>query len=179
MRKRIVQVAVIGALFALGLIGASYVSGGASASSLQVTSQCTRAHPCTPEQCEEVGAHGGDCVLVTTTDQCESECETTRETTTTVPPPGPRCSNGTSGGAGHDGNAGNDDCAVTTSTTQTRTTTPETTSTTTPATTTSETTTTSGVLGSAPPPKTASPAKGAGVLGKSASATKGQLAFTP
>lgn len=184
MRKRLLQVAVAGALLALGLIGATYVSG-ASAQSLQQTTQCTRAHPCTPEQCAEIGAHGNDCALVTTTDETTTDETvtdetTTRETTTTVPTPQPRCTNGSPGGAGHDGQPGNDDCAITTSTTtETRTTTPETTSTTTPTTTTpASTTTTGGVLGAAPKPKQASQPNGAGVLGES-SATKGQLAFTP
>ncbi len=180
MRKRLLQVAVAGALLALGVIGASYVSG-ASAQPLQQTTQCNRAHPCTPEECAEVGAHGNDCVRETTTDETTTDETTTRETTTTVPTPRPRCTNGSPGGAGHDGQPGNDDCAITTSTTtETTTTTPETTSTTTPTTTTpASTTTTGGVLGAAPKPKQAGQPSGAGVLGESTSATKGQLAFTP
>jgi len=174
MRKRLLQVALAAVLLALGMIGASYVSG-ASAQPLQGSSQCTQEHPCTPEECEEAGAHGGDCVRQTTTDETTPE-----ETTTTVPPHGPRCTNGSPGGAGHDGQPGNDDCAITTSTkTETQTTPPVTTSTTTPTTTTTESTTTTGaVLGNPPKTKTAQP-KRSEVLGESAGESQGQLAFTP
>lgn len=89
---------------------------------------CTAAHPCPPEVCEEVGAHGDDCLPPETT------------TTTRTTPPN-TCANG----AGKDGQPGNDDCAVTSTTTHTETTPPATSTTTT-----TETTSTSGTTTTTP-----------------------------
>jgi hypothetical protein len=143
---------------------------------------CTRAHPCPPEVCEEVGAHGDDCLppQTTTTPPCEeveSEGDDCRPPQTTTTPPPPGC-----GVAGKDGKPGNDDCATTSTTTPktstTSTTTPTTSSTTTTTTSVLGTTTTSESSGAAPGASVAKPQQGVKGQVATAAAGGGQLPFT-
>jgi hypothetical protein len=195
LRFKIVQlVAMVGLLIAGIGVSVALASNGNSpnqttstTTTTTTTSQCSRAHPCSPEVCEEVGAHGDDCLPPETTtttpetttttpcDEVESEgndCGPPETTTTTPPPSG--C-----GVAGKDGEPGNDDCATSTTTPTT-----SSTSTTTPTTTTTATTTTTVVQGTTTTSESSGAAPGSvakpkqGVKGQVASATAGELPFT-